>query len=111
MTTYKSFYPLVCLQSPIHSTWYIIANGDWHQVTRQYLWTELESMWERVIPKPVVRVKTKVKKTPLRFSVQGSRNNTYEVVNNNDVWTCSCPAHGFGRGKDCKHIEKIKHDN
>jgi hypothetical protein len=27
------------------------------------------------------------------------------------MWTCSCPAHGFGRGKDCKHIKQIKDGN
>jgi hypothetical protein len=30
------------------------------------------------------------------------------VINDDGVWTCSCPAHGFGRGKDCKHIVQIK---
>ena len=107
MTKYKSFYPLVCLQSPMHGIWYIIANGNWHIVNRPYMWTELENMWERVTTKQVKKV-IEEKKDPIRFYIEGSRNNTYEVVNDNDVWTCSCPAHGFGRGKECKHIKSLK---
>ncbi len=42
------------------------------------------------------------------YKVAGSKGNTYKVINDEGVWTCSCPAHGFGRGKDCKHIISIK---
>ena len=42
------------------------------------------------------------------YNVDGSKGNVYKVVSDEGVWTCSCPAHGFGRGKDCKHIISIK---
>jgi hypothetical protein len=42
------------------------------------------------------------------YKVKGSKDNVYKVVNDEGIWTCSCPAHGFGRGKDCKHIKEIK---
>jgi len=40
--------------------------------------------------------------------VKGSKGNVYKVVSDGDWWTCTCPAHGFGRGKDCKHIVQLK---
>ena len=42
------------------------------------------------------------------YKVKGSKDNVYKVVSDDGIWTCSCPAHGFGRGKDCKHIKQIK---
>ena len=41
------------------------------------------------------------------FSVEGSKGKIYEVTNVSNIWNCSCPAHGFGRGKDCKHIKNL----
>jgi hypothetical protein len=107
MVKYKSFYPPVCIQGPISEQWYIIADGKWHTVSRRYEWSELESMWEKVsyVAKVADKKKIKVKKT---YKVKGSKGNTYNVVNDGDWWSCSCPAHGFGRGKDCKHIIQIK---
>ena len=52
---------------------------------------------------------TKVTKTPKKeYKVKGSKGNVYKVVSDDGIWTCSCPAHGFGRGKDCKHITELK---
>jgi len=42
------------------------------------------------------------------YKVKGSKDNVYKVVNDEGFWSCSCPAHGFSRGKDCKHIIQIK---
>lgn len=103
-TTYKSHYPPICLQGPVSGQWYIIANGKWHPVKRQYSWKEIESVWERteyVERKVEVNVK-------MAYIVKGSKGNEYEVTNNEGFWSCTCPAHGFGRGKDCKHIKQIK---
>jgi predicted nucleic acid-binding Zn finger protein len=63
-------------------------------------------MWDRVTyGKPKEGQKSSEKKT---YTVEGSKGNSYKVVNDEGTWTCSCPAHGFGRGKDCKHIKNIK---
>ena len=102
--TYESFYPLLSIQGPVSNRWYIIADGMWHEVGRKYEWEELAKMWKKknyTKPQP----KTEVKKT---YKVKGSKGNVYSVVNDMGFWTCSCPAHGFGRGKDCKHITEIK---
>lgn len=104
---YKSTYPPISIQGPVSGQWYIIADGIWHEVNRRYDWGELEKMWIKrrvtaTIPKTEVKTEWKVK---------GSKGNTYKVVNDGGFWSCSCPAHGFGRGKDCKHITAIKNKN
>ena len=63
-------------------------------------------MWDKIeYSKPKEFSKVKVKK---EWKVKGSKNNVYKVVNDEGFWSCSCPAHGFGRGKDCKHIIELK---
>jgi len=32
----------------------------------------------------------------------------YKVVNDGGKWSCSCPAFGWSRGRDCKHIKQLK---
>lgn len=101
---YKSFYPLVSFQGPLSEQWYIIADGKFHPVSRRYEWEELKQMWEKIeYTKPAVV--TEVKKT---YKVKGSKGNTYKVENDGSWWSCTCPAYGFSRGKDCKHIKQIK---
>ena len=103
----ESLYPPICIQGPVSNRWYIIAGGIWHEVERRYEWKELEKMW-KPLSKLKVQPKTEVKK---EWKVKGSKNNAYRVVNDGGFWSCSCPAHGFGRGKDCKHIIQIKKEN
>ena len=107
----KSHYPPFCFESPLTGKKWIVCTGKdssgWIEVNRWYGWAELESMWEKIeygFPKPWEE-KTKVKK---EYKVKGSKGNSYKVVNDDGFWTCNCPAHGFGRGKDCKHIKEIK---
>jgi hypothetical protein len=104
----KSHYPPFCFESPLTCKKYIVCTGagsGWIEVDRWYGWAELESMWDKITygAKPIV--KSSEKKT---YKVEGSKGNKYTIVNDEGIWTCSCPAHGFGRGKDCKHIKNIK---
>ena len=101
---YESFYPPLCVQGPVSGRWYVIADGKWHEVGRQIHWSELEKMWVKKKTKP----KTISKSEKITYKVKGSKGNTYKVVNDDGFWSCTCPAHGFGRGKDCKHIKQIK---
>lgn len=103
----KSLYPPICIYGDYTEKWYIIADGKWHPVTRFYSWEEIEPMWEKIsyVEKQAKAKKLEVKKT---YKVKGSKGNTYTVENDCGFWTCSCPAHGFGRGKDCKHITALK---
>ena len=105
----KSALPPICFESPISGKTYIVCtgkdSGGWIEVARWYGWAELETMWDKIEygEKPIV--KSSVKKT---YKVDGSKGASYKVVNDDGMWSCSCPAHGFGRGKDCKHIKNIK---
>ena len=107
----NSVLPPVCIQSVVDGQWYIATTDSslgWVKVDRKYEWEELNKMWhkktygERRVPKKVY-----VKKS---YKVDGSRGNTYKVVNDGNVWSCSCPAFGWGRGKECKHIKNLKNN-
>ena len=104
---FKSLYPPVCVYGDYSKSWYIIAGGVWQPVDRQYHWEELKGMWEK-IEFTKTEAKSKNVKVKMEWKVNGSKGNTYRVVNDEGIWSCSCPAHGFGRGKDCKHIIQIK---
>ena len=107
----KSHYPPFCFESPLTGKKYIVCTGDgsgWIEVDRWYGWAELESMWDKITYGAKSKVKSSEKKT---YKVEGSKGNSYKVLNDEGIWTCSCPAHGFGRGKDCKHIKQIKDGN
>jgi hypothetical protein len=104
----KSFtclYPPVCIFGQYTKRWYIIADGIWNEVSRRYDWEELKKMWIKSEQKTIpIAIKNEV----IRYNVDGSKGNKYEIVQSGSFWTCSCPAHGFGRGRDCKHIVAIK---
>lgn len=104
MEKFKSFYPPTCIQGPVSGRWYIIANGKWNEVSRKYSWSELEKLWikDEVKPKP------QKQKLNGEWHSVGSKGEIYEVKADDDFWTCTCPAHAFGRGKDCKHIKEVK---
>jgi len=98
----KSALPPICFESPLSGkTWLVCTGGEkssgWIEVNRWYSWNELEKMWDKI-------EHTKQKE----YNVKGSKDNVYKVVNDEGFWSCSCPAHGFSRGKDCKHIKEIK---
>lgn len=106
----KSHFPPICFESPVTGKKWIVCTGTgsgWIEVNRWYGWVELESMWDKIeYGRPYEwETKTNEKK---EYKAKGSKGNTYQIVNDSGIWTCSCPAHGFGRGKDCKHIKEIK---
>ena len=113
MRRFRSHYPPLSFQGTFSHQWYVICSSDgdgWVKVDRSYSWNELEKLWDKI------EYGNKAKPTPTKtkskeYKVAGSKGNTYKVVNDAGVWTCSCPAHSFGRGKDCKHIISIKNKN
>jgi hypothetical protein len=109
----NSLLPPTSLQSPTTGQWYIVTTDPklgWVEVDRKYSWEELKTMWVQKqfknIEKKVITLPKRIKKRT--FSITGSKGNVYKVINDAGIWTCSCPAHGFGRGKDCKHIKALK---
>jgi len=103
----NSLLPPISFQSPVDGQWYIATTDKdlgWVKVERRYSWEELEKMWK----KPTFKKNKEIISKKQTFSVEGSKGNKYTITNDKGIWTCSCPAHGFGRGKDCKHIKQIK---
>lgn len=105
----NSILPPTCIQSVVNGQWYIVTTDSklgWVEVDRKYGWEELNSMW---VKKTYDKVETpKVKRIKANYKVEGSRGNVYKVINDDGKWNCSCPAFGWGRGKDCKHIKQLK---
>jgi hypothetical protein len=105
---FKSFHPPFSYEGVFSNQKYVICSSDgdgWVKVNRHYSWEELKPLWDKIeYGKTNVVTKTKRKE----YKVKGSKNNVYKVVSDDGIWTCSCPAHGFGRGRDCKHITQIK---
>ena len=105
----NSLLPPVSFQSVTDGKFYIVTTDKklgWVEVDRKYSWEELEKMWVR--PKSNF-----VKNKPIKsksYSVVGSSGKIYKVVNNRSSWNCSCPAFGWGRGKECKHIKSVKNE-
>lgn len=105
----ESNLPPVSFQSIVSGQWYIITTKEWIKVDRKYSWDELKSMWKERVFKPKQLDTTK----PLNisnkiFKVEGSKGNVYSVTYNSGRWSCTCPAFGWSRGKECKHIKSIR---
>ena len=108
----NSLLPPVSFQSVVDNQWYIATTDSklgWVKVDRKYEWEELNKMWR----KKTYGTKNKIKPKPIKqtYSVDGSKGNKSTVINDSDIWACTCPAFGWGRGKDCKHIKQIKNKN
>jgi hypothetical protein len=107
----NSVLPPVCIQSVVNNQWYIVTTDSklgWVTVDRKYEWEELNKMWNK---KTYDTKKVESKRIKATYKVDGSKGNVYTVLNDNGKWNCSCPAFGWGRGKDCKHIISIKNKN
>ena len=104
----NSLLPPVCIQSVVNNQWYIVTTDSklgWVKVDRKYEWEELNKMWHK---KTYDTKKVESKRIKAIYNVDGSKGNVYKILNDNGKWSCSCPAFGWGRGKDCKHIIQIK---
>ena len=108
----NSLLPPTSLQSPVSGQWYIVTTDPklgWVPVDRKYEWEELDKMWRKVTYGTSI-ARRAPKKVYIRkaYKVDGSRGNVYNVLNDGGNWNCSCPAYGWGRGIECKHIKNIK---
>jgi len=56
------------------------------------------------------KLKEKGLKEPMAWKVPSSKDISilYEVNEDNDNWSCTCPSFAYNGGKDCKHIKDIK---
>ena len=106
----ESHLPPVSFQSVVDKQWYIITSKEWIKVDRKYSWDEISPLWKRITFTTKEQPKTiKAIKAPKRtYKVEGSKGNVYDVTYDSGKWGCSCPAFGWSRGRECKHIKFIR---
>jgi hypothetical protein len=108
----NSVLPPTSFQSVLNGQWYIVTtdpNLGWVKVDRKYEWNELSKMWKGREFKPKqAEINKSLNKPKLFFKVNGSKGNQYNITFDSGKWSCSCPAFGWGRGRECKHIKEVK---
>lgn len=105
----ESYLPPVSFQSVVNGQWFIVTTKEWIKVDRKYSWDEISSMWTKLVPKQTSQQITKPVNTSKRiYKVKGSKGNMYSVKYDSGRWSCTCPAFGWSRGKECKHIKGIR---
>lgn len=105
----ESFLPPVSFQSVVNGQWWLITTKEWIKVDRKYSWDEIKTMWQPITPKQPRPQTTKPLNISKRtYKVEGSKGNVYSVKYDSGRWSCTCPAFGWSRGKECKHIKGIK---
>ena len=106
---FKSHFPPFSYSGEFSNQKYVICSSDgdgWVKVNRHYSWNELETLWDKIEYGNTKTIqKSEVKK---EYEVKGSKGNSYTVVNDEGIWSCSCPSFGFRHGRDCKHIQNLK---
>ena len=105
----ESFLPPASFQSVVNGQWWLITTKEWIKVDRKYSWDEIKTMWQPLTPKQPQPQTTKPLNISKRtYKVEGSKGNVYSVKYDSGRWSCTCPAFGWSRGKECKHIRGIK---
>jgi hypothetical protein len=105
----ESRLPPVSFQSVVDHQWYIITTKEWIKVDRKYSWDEIKPMWQPIVRKVVEQKTTKPLNISKRiYKVKGSKDNVYDVKYDSGRWSCTCPAFGWNRGNECKHIKSIR---
>jgi hypothetical protein len=105
----ESFLPPVSFQSVVNGQWWLITTKEWIKVDRRYSWDEIKAMWQPLTPKQPEPQTTKPLNIYKRiYKVEGSKGNVYDVKYDSGRWSCTCPAFGWSRGKECKHIKSIR---
>jgi hypothetical protein len=85
---------------------YIIADGKWTEVSNNITWGSIN--W---FQKPFKGGKNEAFKNTFEQEVDGSKGKKYTVKNEDNRWSCTCPAFGFSGNSGCKHIKQIKDEN
>ena len=105
----ESKLPPVSFQSVVNGQWWLITTKEWIAVDRKYSWDEIKPMWQPIIFKPKQSEnKRELNISKRTYKVEGSKGNVYDVKYDSGRWNCTCPAYGWSRGKECKHIKSIR---
>ena len=94
--------PILC-RMPVSGQLYAISGGTWIPVPDGTTRADLPNYmtWERpgsAADAPQMD----------RWTVKGSKGNSYRVEAYNGSWRCSCKGYEFRR--KCRHIEEVKRD-
>lgn len=105
----ESNLPPVSFQSVVTGQWWLITTKEWIKVDRKYSWDEIKTMWKGRVSKPTQPQISKSLNISKRiYKVKGSKDNVYDVKYDSGRWSCTCPAFGWNRGNECKHIKSIR---
>jgi hypothetical protein len=105
----ESYLPPVSFQSVVNGQWFIVTTKEWIKVDRKYSWDEIKAMWQPLKPKqPEPQINKTLNISKRIYKVDGSKGSVYDVKYDSGRWSCSCPAFGWSRGKECKHIKSIR---
>jgi len=87
---------------------YAITSEDgWVEVPNHFTYKDI--VWFR---KEDRNTKNEAFKNTFEQEVDGSKGKKYTVKNEDNRWSCTCPAFGWsGNARTCKHIDKVKTDN
>ena len=86
---------------------YVIADGKWTQIPNH-----LGQKHIILFKKESKNSKNEAFKNTFEQEVDGSKGKKYTVKNEDDRWSCTCPAYGWsGNSHTCKHIKQIKTEN
>jgi metallophosphoesterase superfamily enzyme len=93
------FHPTIII-SPSSGKTYIVP--DWIEVPKGTTINDIMPLWKPT--KTSLPGISTNKETFMVKSTDGLR--TYEVIAQNNFWSCTCPRYGFK--KSCKHINNIR---
>ena len=94
------FHPSVLI-SPVDGRTYIVP--QWIEVPKGTTIEDVIKIW---VPTKIIRPGSSMTKEEYKVkSTDGLRE--YDVVVQNNVWTCTCARYGFK--KSCKHINGIRY--
>ena len=103
-----SYSPPIVFTSPLEADKrFVIADGKWTEIP-------LHLGQKHIIhfQKDSIRSKNEAFKNTFEQEVDGSKGKKYTVKNEDNRWSCTCPAYGWsGNSHTCKHIKQIKADN
>ncbi len=102
-----SYIPPIVFTSPTDpDKRFVIADGKWTEIP-----FHLGQKHIIHFKKEYKNSKNEAFKNTFEQEVDGSKGKKYTVKNEDDRWSCTCPAFGWSGNSGCKHIKQVKADN
>jgi|688.fasta_scaffold01216_26 hypothetical protein len=79
------------------------SDSGFYHVPDDFTYEDARSRWVQWTPPPKIKAESKT------WNVESSKKGSfYNVKNDGNYWSCSCPSNIYHRNKDCRHIKQIK---